>query len=119
MELLPTVAYAVRFLGGMNLGLSLLCVLRLYSAVSWYRRRDKSGRVVGAAAVTAWAHATREWQVLLALAVAHGTQFFFNLPPFARPEVLTWSPSMSFIFVTDFAMSVLSFVAAVLSATCA
>lgn len=90
-----TVLYAVRFVGGFNIAMALLCALRL--------------RMITLATPPHKSEST----VLLPVAVAHLTQFAFNTPSFALPNVVRWTTAMGFIYVTDLSMAVLCFAAAV------
>lgn len=83
-----TVAASVRFLGGMNLAFALLALAMLVSPLS---------------SVTPVQRAV----VLLVLAIAHGSQFYFNVPVAragGRQGEAFWdvlSGPMKFIFVVD------------------
>lgn len=101
--------YAVRFVGGFNIGLAVLCAARLSMLLS-ERSRGGDG------AVARWMRASGEWAILGACGIAHGSQFAFNTPPFATPQALTWTPLMSLIYATDFGMAALCGTAAVAAA---
>lgn len=86
--LFVTMAAAVRFLGGMNLAFAALSLLMLLSPLS---------------SITAGQRAA----LLLVLAIAHGSQFYFNIPIArggGRQGEALWDVHrglMKFIFIVD------------------
>ncbi len=103
--LFPTMAAAIRFLGGMNGALALMSVILLTCVVT------------GSAAFTD--QTERGW-LLCILAAAHFSQFIFNVPVLNAGERLGesyWnvrSGPMLFIFVMDGAQAIINLGAAIM-----
>lgn len=102
--LFPTIAIATRFLGGMNGALAVLSIILLVAAVSQ---------------ADVFTAALERSLLLMVLALAHFSQFIFNVPVHqngGRQGDTYWDVStgpMRFIFVTDAIGAVLCAVAAI------
>ena len=104
-ELRAATVYACRFLGGMNSALALLSLLRLR------RRLGKSDKTVS--------NDASDRDVLVSSAVAHFSQWVFNLLPYVAyvqdrtsDQPLRFTKQMRLIFVLDGFMTVCNAVAA-------